>query len=112
MKLKIWALLPVVFLALAGISHAADEPASLGTQAGEAARELKAKADEGLSTGAAKLAESSQKIGVEAQQTMKTLQEQWNEFVKQFQEKAQQLQNQLMQQWQDFNKSFNKSSNP
>jgi hypothetical protein len=103
----------------AGTIFAADEktsletqavPQSLGAQAGEAARELKVNADEGFSTGAAKVAESSRKLEAEAQDAFKILQQQWEAFVKQLQEKNQQLQKQLQAQWQDFNKSFNQPS--
>jgi hypothetical protein len=108
---KISRLAGVLFLMTlvpTGIGHAADEKASLGTQAGEVARELKDTAGESLSTGAMKVAESSKKVEAEVQQTAQTLQQQWDVLAKQLQEKTQQMQKELAQQWQDFNKSLNK----
>ncbi|MFH1208393.1 MAG: hypothetical protein V1673_02400 [Candidatus Omnitrophota bacterium] len=97
-----------VTLIPAGIGYAADEQASLGTQAGEAVRELKDTTNKDLSTGATKVAESSREVEAEAQETLKTLQRQWDVLVKQLQEKTQQIQKELAKQWQDFNQSFNK----
>ena len=107
---KITKIVMILFFATlipAGIGHAADEQASLGIQAGEAARELKDKAGEGLSTGTTMVAESSRKVKTEAQETVKTLQQQWAVLAKQLQEKTQKIQKELAQQWRDFNKSFN-----
>jgi chaperonin cofactor prefoldin len=81
---------------------------SLGGQAGTAARELKGTADESLSTGAMKVAESSKKVEAEVQDTLKTLQQQWDVLAKQLQEKTREIQAQLQQQWQDFQRSLNK----
>ncbi|MFH1799334.1 MAG: hypothetical protein ABH891_00610 [Candidatus Omnitrophota bacterium] len=117
MKYKLVAFTVAMIFAVAGMVYAADEQASLGTQAapqslgrqaGEVARELKDTAGEGLSTGAIKVAESSKKVEAEVQETVKTLQQQWDALAKQLQEKTQQIQKELAQQWQDFNKSFNK----
>ncbi len=117
MKYKLVACMFTMIFIAAGMGYAADEQASLGTQAtpqslggqaGEAARELKDTASEGLSTGEAKVAESSKKVEVEAQETLKTLQQQWDVLAQQLQEKTQELRKQIEQQWQDFNKSFNK----
>ncbi len=110
MKYKFVALMFVMMVILAGMSHAADDQASLGTKAGKAARELRDTAGESLSTGTTKITESSKKVEAEAQETLKTLREQWDVLAKQLQEKTQQIQKQLDQQWQDFNKSFNKPS--
>jgi len=110
MKCKIAAILFFIGLISTGVNYAADDQASLGTQAGEAARQLKGTADEGLSTGATKVAESSKKVEAEAQETLKTLQQQWDVLAKQLQEKTQELQKQFDQQWRDFNKAFNKPS--
>lgn len=107
---KVTVMLFVMVFIAAGWTYAVDEQTSLGTQAGEAARELKGTADETLSTGAAKVAESSQKIQTEAQEAFKTLQQQWDVFAKQLQEKTQKIQQQLQQQWQDFSQSFNQPS--
>lgn len=110
-------ILMLLMMAVAGMSFASDDPAaletpasspSIGAQAGEAARELKGTADQTLSAGAEKVAETSAKVQTEAQETMKTLQEQWDVLAKQLQEKTRQLQQQMDQQWQDFQKSFNK----
>lgn len=109
----------LTMVAVAGTGYAADEPASLGTQAGEAARDLKGTAGETLSAGAIKVADSSKKIQTEAQDTLKTLREQWDVLAKQLQEKTQQISKQLQasaaqlsaqaqKQLEDFNKSFNK----
>lgn len=115
MNRKIQAIMLGMIVACAGMSYAADDkasptapaaPQSLGGQAGEAARTLKETAGESLSTGAAKVAVSSQKVQSEAQDTLKTLQQQWDVLAKQLQEKTKQIQAQLQQQWQDFNKSF------
>lgn len=135
MKFKILAILFSMTLILAGMSYAADDqsssgtltppyatnasadkqnvvgqavPQSLGAQAGESAKQLKETADETLSTGAMKVAESSKKVETEVQATVKTLQEQWDVLAKQLQEKTKQIQAQLQVQWQDFQKSFNK----
>ena len=97
----------VITLTGAGMSYAADDQASLGTQTGTAARELKDTAGETLSTGAMKVAKSSKKVEAEVQDTLKTLREQWDVLAGQLQEKTKQIQKQLDQQWQDFNKSFN-----
>ncbi len=97
----------MMMLIAAGWAYAVDEQVSLGTQAGEVARELKGTADESLSMGATKVAESSKKVETEVQDTLKTLQQQWDVLAKQLQEKTKQIQQQLQQQWQDFNKSFN-----
>ena len=110
MKIKMIVIAFTILLFLAGSSFGADDQASFGTQAGEAARELSGTANETISTGAAKVAESTQKVQTEAEETLKTLREQWDAFTKQLQEKTQQLQKQLQQQWQDFNKSFNQPS--
>jgi uncharacterized protein HemX len=107
MKYRIAGILFFTICISVGITYAADEQASLGTRAGEAARELKDTAGEGLSTGATKVAESSKKVEAEVQDTLKTLQQQWDVLAKQLQEKSRQIQAQLQQQWQDFNKSFN-----
>jgi len=107
MKCKTSVLMLMMFI-MAGSCYAADNATSLGTQAGEAARELKGAADETLSVGAVKVAESSQKVKGEVQDTLKTLQQQWDVLAKQLQEKTKQIQKQLDQQWQDFNRSFNK----
>ena len=106
-KYKISAILLVVIWGLAGVSYAADDPTSLGTQAGTAARELKGAADESFSTGAMKVAEASGKVQAEAQETLKTLQQQWDILAKQLREKTRQMQKQLQTQWEDFNKSLN-----
>jgi len=108
MKSKMLVIMFMMVFTVAGMSHAAEDTTSLGTQAGEAARELKGTADESLSTGAAKVSEASAKVQTDAQDAFKTLQEQWNVLAKQLQEKTQQIQKQLDQQWQDFNKSLNK----
>jgi len=108
MKYKILAVVFVMMFMVVGISYAADEPVSLGTQAGEAARELKRTAGETFSTGAVKVVDSSKKVEAEVQDTLKTLQQQWDVLAKQLQEKTKQIQTQLQQQWQDFNKSSNK----
>ena len=101
-----------------GISYAAGDQASPGTQAtpqtlggqaGEAARDVKNAADETLSAGAVKVAESSRKVQAEAQETLKTLQRQWDVLAKQLEEKTQEIRKQLEQQWRDFNESFNNS---
>ena len=113
MKFKLSAALLMMVFAVIGVSGAAEDqtPAgsqpSVGAQAGEAARALKGTADETLSTGATKVAESSKKVEAEVQDTLKTLQQQWDVLAKQLQEKTQQIQKQLQKQWQDFNKSFN-----
>ena len=113
MKRKIGLFVMAVFF-VATMGYAADDqttavvPPSVGAQAGEAARELKGTAGKTFSTGAVKVAESSQKVKVEAQDTLKTLQQQWDVLAKQLQEKTKQIQKQLDQQWQDFNKSLNK----
>jgi hypothetical protein len=113
---KLLAVMFVMMLVFTGINYAANDKTSLGTQsvpqslggqAGEVARELKDTADESLSTGAAKVTETSQKVETEAQETLKILRQQWDALAKQLQEKTQQIQKQLAQQWQDFNKSFN-----
>ena len=96
-----------MILILAGRGYAVDSQASLGTQAGEAARDLKDTANESFSTGAMKVAESSRKVEAEVQSTVKTLQEQWEVLAKQLQEKTKRIQTQVQQQWQDFNKSLN-----
>ena len=107
----------IVFVALffCSAAFAADDPASeavqapspsFGTQAGEAARELQGKAAEGISTGATKVAETSQNVETQIQEAFKTLQQQWDEFVKQLQEKTRHIQKTLDQQWKDFNQSF------
>ncbi len=85
----------------------ADDQSSLGSQAGEAARELKGTADESLSTGAMKVTETSKKVETEVQDTLRTLQQQWDVLARQLQEKTRQIQKQFQQQLQDFNKSFN-----
>jgi len=108
MKCKLWAMMFAMMVALAGLSYGADNQASLGTQAGEAARDLKGTANEALSTGAMKVTESSKKVEAEVQDTVKTLQQQWDVLAKQLQEKTKEIQKQLDQQWQDFNKSLNK----
>ena len=106
MKYKLLAIL-LVAMFVSVVGYAADDQASLGTQAGEAARELKDTAGEILSNGATKVAESSKKVEAEVQDTFKTLQEQWDVLAKQLQEKTQQISQQLQQQAKDFNKSFN-----
>jgi uncharacterized protein HemX len=108
MKRSIIAMVLVILFVGTGISYAADDQASLGAQAGAAARELKNATDESLATGTARVAETSAKVQTEVQGTMKTLQQQWDVLVKQLQEKTKQFQEQLDQQWKDFNKSFNK----
>ncbi len=117
MKSKVLGVILGMMFVVAGMGYAADDqtssgtqaaPQSLGGQAGEAARELKGTADESLSTGTRKVAESSKKVQAEAQETLKTLQQQWDALAKQLQEKTQQIQKQLQEQWQDFNKSYNK----
>lgn len=87
-------------------ANAAVTPQSLGGQMGEAARELKSKADEGYQSSASKIGEASKKMEADAKGAFKTLQEQWGVFSKQLQEKTKQIQKQLEQQWQDFNKSL------
>lgn len=110
MKIKIAAILFLMVFVSMGVGHALEDQASLGTQAGEAARDLTSTAGETLATGAAKMAESSQKVETEVRNTLTTLREQWDVFYKQLQEKTQQAQKQLEQQWQDFQKSFSKTS--
>ena len=107
MKRKMSVLWVCMILILAGRGYAVDSQASLGTQAGEAARDLKDTANESFSTGAMKVAESSRKVEAEVQSTVKTLQEQWEVLAKQLQEKTKRIQTQVQQQWQDFNKSLN-----
>ncbi len=107
MQYKILAVM-VMMLILAGVSYAADDQASLGAQAGTAARELKGTAAESYAAASIKTAETAKKMQDEAQETLKNLQQQWDVLAKQLQEKTQQLQKQLQAQWQDFNKSFNK----
>jgi len=106
MKYRTAAIMLLMIWVLAGNCYAVDDQTSLGAQAGTAARDLKGTADESLSTGAMKVAESSKKVEVEVQDTLKTLQQQWDVLAKQLQAKTQQIQKQLEQQWQDFNKSF------
>jgi flagellar motility protein MotE (MotC chaperone) len=126
MKYQLWAMMFAMMFVVAGISYAEDvqcpfaaqaaasatdasaDKQSLGAQAGEVARDLKGTANESLSTGAMKVAESSKKVEAEVQDTMKTLQQQWDVLAKQLEEKTKQIQAQLQQQWQDFNKSLNK----
>lgn len=108
MKTRMMICFLMMGLGMSGAVLAADNNSSLGTQAGEAARELQGTADATLSTGAAKLSEATTKVQTEVQSTMKTLQQQWDDLSKQFQAKTEQLRKQLDQQWQDFNKSFNK----
>ena len=107
MRLNIGVVVFVLMLTSVRILVAAEDPSSMGAKAGEAARELKETADESLSTGAMKVAETSQKVEVEVQDTLRTLQQQWDEFTARLQEKTRQIQKQLQQQLRDFNKSFN-----
>jgi len=119
MKIKMLAIVFGIMFVATGMSYAADDqsspgtqtaPQSLGSQAGEAARDLKSAADEGLSTGAVKVADSSKKMQAETQETLKTLQQQWDVLAKQLREKTQEIQKQLDQRWRDFNESFKKPS--
>ncbi|MDD5226200.1 MAG: hypothetical protein PHV97_03325 [Candidatus Omnitrophica bacterium] len=117
MKRKTLAIVFVIMFVAMGMSYAADDqaspgtqavPESIGGQAGEAARELKGTVAENYAVTSAKTAETAKKVRADAQETLKTLREQWDVLAKQLQEKTRQIQKQLDQQWQDFNKSFKK----
>ena len=107
MKCGLFLMMVVMMPFAVNLSYAADEQASLGAQAGTAARELQETAGESYATGAMKVSETSKKVETEARETLKALQEQWDVLAKQLQEKTRQIQKQLQQQWQDFNDSFN-----
>lgn len=98
-------LMAMFFLAAAG--YAAEDQTSLGTQAGESARELKDKADQNYAVASAKVTEATKKVEAETQDALKTLQQQMDSLSKQLQVSTQQLSQQLQKQWEDFQKSFN-----
>lgn len=94
-------------LASAASSEEDSGQPSLGSQAGETARQLKDAAAAEYATGSVKVKETSDKMKTEAQKTLDSLQVQWDQFSKQLQSSAQQLQQQLQKQWEDFNKALN-----
>ena len=128
MKLGIFFVLWIAMIVLSGMSYAAEDKSSLGTQielsaanasadkqslggqAGEVARDLKGTAEESYTVTSTKVAETAKKVEADAQDTFKTLQKQWDVLAKQLQEKTQQIQKQLEQQIKDFNKSLNQPS--
>lgn len=112
MKYKRSAAMFLMMFVLAGSSHAADDQTSFGTQAGEAARELRGTASESYAVTSAKVAETAKKVEAEAQDTIQTLQKQWEALAKQLQEKTAQISTQLQKQAKDFNESFNKPPKP
>ncbi len=86
---------------------AAEDQPSLGTKAGESARELKDQASQSYAAASNTVAETSKKVEAEAQDAFKNLQQQWEAFSKRLQTSTQQLSEQVKKQWDDFNKSFN-----
>lgn len=103
------AILLAVLWILAGTSYAVEDQSSLGTQAGEAARQLKNSADETYAIGTLKVKETEEMARDKAQDVFRTLQEQWDSLSLQLQKSTQQMSQQFQKQLEDFQKSFNQS---
>jgi enoyl-[acyl-carrier-protein] reductase (NADH) len=105
MKKKILGIVISSFL-FTNVAFAADDEASLGTQAGTAARAIKGSTEEAYATQSTKIMEAEKKIEAEAQDVFKALREQWDKIAVQVQASTHQLQEEMQKQWADFQKSF------
>lgn len=108
-RLILGSVLLVCFVICSGFAYAAEaNDKSVGTTAGEAARNLKQQSDETLKVASAETEKASKQLAQLADEVLQKLNVQFQAASKSFQESSQELSKKLQEEIEKFKQSYNK----